>query len=110
MEPESMAMQGFFTCSSVLWFLIDLAIAGLALWRFRKTASGILLGLGHGGLSLKVLFLGLLIPFLMNRVGVDYSLHFAVNILSQLIRITLYIVVAAGIVMIPRSMARLAQK
>jgi len=110
MEPESMAVQGFFTCSSVLWVFIDLAIAGLALFRFRKTASGILLGLGHGGLALKVLFLGLLIPFLLNRVGVDYTFHFAVTILSQLIRITLYIVIAAGIAMIPRSLARLAQK
>ena len=109
MEPDRMAMQGFWTCSSFLWVLIDLAIAGLALWRFRKTASGILLGLGHGGLGLKTLFFSLLIPFVLNRLGVDYSIHFAVTMLSQLIRITLYLVIAAGIVTIPRSLNRLAQ-
>jgi len=108
MEYESQVAYGFIRCTAVLWVLIDIAIAALALYRFRKTRSGILLGLSHGILALNGLFLVLLIPWVLGFIGGQWAIYGMVGVLSRLIRFVMYILIALGIGFIPHSLSRLA--
>jgi hypothetical protein len=97
-------------CTGLLWVLLDIAIAVLGLYRFRTTRSGILLGLGHGMLAFNGMVFAFFIPWVLGFIGGQYMITTVVGVLSQLIRFTMYIVVALGIGFIPQSLGRLARR
>lgn len=108
MEYDSQIAYGLVRCTGLLWVLLDIAVAVLALYRFRKTRSGILLGLSHGMLALNGLVFVFSIPWVLGFIGGPYWIYSLVGVLSHLIRFVMYIFIALGIGFIPHSLGRLA--
>ena len=110
MPYESQISYELIRCTGLLWVFLDIAVAVLALYRFRKTRSGILLGVGHGMLALNGLFFVFLIPWGLGFIGGPYILYSVVGVLSRLISFAMYIIIALGIGFIPQSLGRLARQ
>lgn len=100
----------FFILASLCWVLIDLAVAIFAFYRFRFTASGLLVGIAYIVLVLRTLAFSLAVPQLLTALQSDRG-AFAINyVASAVIRSAAYVVIIAGVLLIPRSLRKLAEK
>ncbi len=87
-----------------VWVLSSLGLAVVALYRFRATAAGLLMGGGFGLLGLKAMvstalrWLGVLSPSLSTPGGMTRY------VISSLISFVCLLVVAAGILAIPSAL------
>ncbi len=97
------------TIVSLAWVLVFLALAVVAFWRFRLTASGLLLG---GGFLFSALLdlLSLLLSRLVLAEGtsLEQSVIFSVVVTATFFILSL--VSVAGVLLIPRSLRSLASR
>jgi hypothetical protein len=94
---------------SILWTFISLAAVGISFFRFRATASGILIGIPMLLLAFKSLLMLVLNRTFLSYASIGYETHVIIQALSFFIGAMLFLVVGAGIALIPRSLSRLAR-
>ncbi len=103
---------------TAIWVLVDLGLAILALYRFRVTPAGILMGMSFALMSLKNLFASLLWHLFLNPAldrGWDmYGSYESIELLRTLyflgrtgLSFVLMGALAVGILLIPYSLGRL---
>ena len=94
---------------ALMWIVLDLAIAGVVFWRFRASATGLLVGIGHVLLVLKS-FLSLFVFHVVFRVSYpDLDVHAIVLVVLRSITFFCYLLIAVGIGFIPRSLRKLSR-
>jgi len=106
---ESTVFSVIYAAYAILWTLIALAAAGTAFFRFRTTASGILIGIPLLLLAFKSLLMFVLNRTFLGHGAVGYETHVIIQAVSFFIGAMLFLVVGAGIALIPRSLSRLAR-
>jgi len=94
---------------TLAWFVVDLCVAAAAFYRFRATATGLLLGgsfllLALGGLAVAVANTWVLADAAWNSPG-RMMATFGYSALSLLCGLT----IAIGIALIPESLRRLSR-
>ncbi len=92
---------------SVTWLLLELATAAAALYRFRSTASGLLLGGAFLVMALVGATVTLLNLSLLREAAWDSAARMTVTFGQSAISLLVGIAIAVGIVLIPNSLRRL---
>lgn len=106
---EALIFNVIYLAYAILWTLIALAAAGTTFFRFRTTASGVLIGLPMLLLAFKSLLMLVLNRTFLGHGAIGYETHVIIQALSFFIGAMLFLVVGAGIALIPRSLSRLAR-
>lgn len=100
----------FYSALSRLWIILLFALAGVAFFRFRGTASGILIGMGFSLMGLKLVIYKILKHFMDTDIPNASDYRAMMFHLSFLIRILLILLIIVGIALIPKSLRALAKK
>lgn len=91
---------------TLLWVVVLLATAGMALLRFRTSASGLLLGVALAAMALQrlaVFLSGTIVPPMLD----DPSMYLTAQAsLVHLLSLLELLAIGAGIALIPRSLAQ----
>ncbi len=92
---------------SVTWFALEVAVAAAALYRFRSTASGLLLSGAFLVMALLGATVTLLNLSLLREAAWDSAARMTVTFGQSAISLLVGIAVAVGIVLIPNSLRQL---
>ncbi len=94
----------------ILFFLVELGLAAAAFYRFRVTASGIVLGGAFILMALKDAAIQVLTRTVLSGSPFNEERYLLFQIVSGSLSFLLLIAVAVGIVLIPLSLRRLSQQ
>ncbi len=94
---------------TVLWLVALGGVAAAAFARFRTTAAGLLIGGSCAALAAKSALVAVLQRLLASRLAWDHPALVTTFVASSLLSTVLLLVLAAGILLIPSSLRRLAR-
>jgi hypothetical protein len=94
---------------TLLWTGTLLAMAGLALFRFRATISGLLLGASFAIWALKLLLLVFVGPIVARTMDDPMPFWTIQSLVSTAVSLLLTVGVGAGIAFIPASLRKLSR-
>jgi len=95
---------------SVLWIFINVAAAGLAFYRFRTTASGLICGVVFLLFAFKGILFQIYMHLIIPAVAGGPAYYQIPEVISYLLAILLTLMLAVGIGFIPRSLRILSEK
>ncbi len=98
------------TAFGIIWILIHFAAAGLAFYRFRTTASGLLCGGAFLLYAFKAIAFRVYFSLIMPHVAAGPAYHQVPEVLSYLLGFVLTLLLIAGVALIPRSLRILSEK
>ena len=93
----------------VLWAIAELGVAAVALTRLRSTSAGLLIGSGFGLMGVKAIAVKLARWMFMGDAGPGDPTRFWVMAASMIVTCMLLVLVAVGILLIPRSLEKLSR-
>lgn len=106
MNPPSTLVQNLLTYGTIVWVLLDLALAAAAFYRFRLTPSGWLLGLGWALTALNTVALRLL--QMIERPLLQGTPNWMLSSgIFNLVDLALSLAIIVGLFLIPRSLRSL---
>jgi len=94
----------------IAWIIIFFILGALALFRFKISASGLLIGGSFILLALKIIIFRILDRLVMSSLRSEQESMIIFIVVSYLISFALYLTLAIGIGFIPKSLRRLAHK
>ncbi len=91
---------------AALWVAVFAASAGVAVWKFRTTPAGIVLGASYALLALKIIVMKVIHRGMRDADLPGYEIQGIVSALSQCTSLCLGISVVVGLALIPISLRR----
>ena len=88
--------------TSIIMCLLAFGVVGAALFRFKKTTSGVLLAIGFGGYAL-IMAINLIAARSL-ALGMSDTTFMVFRLTFEVLEILLTLVAAAGITLIPKSL------